>query len=228
MLHALICKAGAKWSVFVREHETLAWSVVDTNNVLRTTVEASFPYGFTNPWTFSERQFEEVAANVAEEPEQLAGVDRAVDLDILAPERRFPTDDRWARVTKSHGRTELWTTGGTFRGFRQGGIFNAVLTATVLELLRLRPHRPILAHVYAASSWCGSPALRTGAVHPIDVECPPTGSPELQRIPGWSCREPGNDRQAAFEVADSQGSDPPGETGSEPTKVSGRSRGKAR
>jgi hypothetical protein len=133
VLHVLTCKSGDKWAVSVREHETVPYSLAYTGNVLRTAIDASFAHGFAIHWSFSEREFAAVAADVAEEPEQLAGVDPAVDLDILAPECRFPTDDRWARVYKSHGRTELWSSGGAFRGFRQGAIFDDVVKAKILD-----------------------------------------------------------------------------------------------
>ena len=134
-MHTLVAKAGAKWAVFFREHETAAWSTAHLGNVLRPIVEASFAHGFAHPWTFSERQGPEVMADVAEEPEQLAGVSPAVSLEVLAPERRFPTDDRWAAVYKLAGRTDLRSLGpaSAFMGFRQGAPYEMVLKDNILD-----------------------------------------------------------------------------------------------
>lgn len=118
-MHVLVCKAEGKWAAFLREHSSVGWSVLHAGNVLRAAVEASFGYGFEHALTYSERQADEVMADVAEQPEQLVGVSRAVDLRILAPERRWETDDRWATVLKSTGRSDLWVPGVAFNGFRR-------------------------------------------------------------------------------------------------------------
>jgi hypothetical protein len=131
MLHVLTCKSGDKWAVSVREHISVTWSLAYSGIVLRTAIDASFAHGFGHLWTFSERQFDEVAADVAEEPEQLPGVDPAVSIEILAPEGRFADDDRWATLMRVQGRSDLFVH-GTFKGFRLGAPFEAVIKDKVL------------------------------------------------------------------------------------------------
>jgi hypothetical protein len=131
-MHILTCKHEGKWAVLRREDPTGPWSIHHAGNVLRTAVDESFRFGFAADLTYSEREAAAVMADVADEPEQLAGVDRLVDLTILAPERRWPTDDRWGCLLKSTGRTELWSPGGGFAGFRQQAPYEAVLKDKVL------------------------------------------------------------------------------------------------
>jgi hypothetical protein len=130
-MHVLFCKSGDKWSVYTGEHATIGWSLVHSGNALRQAVDASFAYGFSGALTYSERQADEVAADVAEEPEQLAGVDSALDLTILAPERRWPTDDRWQTILRDGRR--FWSPGSGFIGFRQQVPFESVLKEQVLS-----------------------------------------------------------------------------------------------
>lgn len=114
MMHTLVCRLDNNWSVHIREHETVPWSMAYKGRDLRATVEASFDIDpLSHPWTFSERQSTDVMANLAEEPEQIGSLDRGLDVTILAPEGRFEgaADDRWATMRYSPGGGPLWSAG---------------------------------------------------------------------------------------------------------------------
>jgi hypothetical protein len=106
--------------VFIREHPTVGWSLVQKEGIgrLQQAIEASFRLDpLSNDWSFDERQSAEVLADLAEIPDQVAGIDPALDVRVLAPEGRFDgsLEDRWSVLLRLPNRRELCSLGHVFR-----------------------------------------------------------------------------------------------------------------
>src|SRR5688500_728381 len=95
-MHTLVCRDDDKWSVHVREHQTVPWSFVakEASGRLQEAIETSLrrfdPAQFN--WTFSERQADEVTSTyVVEDPisDHVVIAARGLDAAIYCREGRL-------------------------------------------------------------------------------------------------------------------------------------------
>jgi hypothetical protein len=118
-MHVLIARNGDRWAAWTRDAPDLPWSEIAKGNRLQPVVDAALEVLSEDAaLTFSSRQHDVAAPQIAETPGGLASVDLGVKIEILMPEGRFDADDRWAVVHREAGtgRTYSFGLADTFRG----------------------------------------------------------------------------------------------------------------
>ena len=113
-MHILVAKLGDRWGSWHRAVSALPWTPISSDHRLQSLAESAIDCAFkTKPamdFTFSDRQFDVVSADLAEVPEYLAAVMRNIAYTILCREGRLDTPlDRWAAIHRPANSTEMLT-----------------------------------------------------------------------------------------------------------------------
>ena len=117
-MHVLIARHGGeyKYAAWLREHETVGWSLFASPQRLEPVVGQALDVMFkpkaTTDLTFSTRLAEEVMSDLIELPEQLLTSALGCEIEALCQEGRLEgKEDRWATVRRSHNRFEVFSFG---------------------------------------------------------------------------------------------------------------------